>query len=48
MEPADPEQAAAPEEAPGDIWGADYLSEQALDPDDDGYLFGTAMGRQDS
>jgi hypothetical protein len=55
MEPTAPDQPPAPEEEPRNIWdvgddskdvlNADFLAEQALDPDDDGYLFGTAMGR---
>ena len=55
MEPVGPEQTAPPEEAPRNIWDAgtdavdtfnvDYLAEQAVDPDDPGYLFGTAMSR---
>lgn len=47
--PATPTEPTAPTEpAPADTFNIDHYAEHALDPDDAGYLFGTAMGRSDS
>ncbi|WP_406056255.1 hypothetical protein OG462_09150 [Streptomyces sp. NBC_01077] len=48
QEESDPELPATTEPVGIDMFNMDYHAEHALDPDDDGYLFGTAMGRSDS
>jgi hypothetical protein len=47
-DPVDDDEHDDTEPTSPDTFNMDYYAEHALDPDDAGYLFGTAMGRSDS